>query len=205
MADHSVEKGREGDEVRPGPARLYALLAGAFLAGLGVFGFFFDAGFATGKDLAADDIYGIIVVNGWRNVLYLVTGLLALGFAARRPRPTAAALGGFYLVLGIWGLIETDHDIGSILQVLPLTNSDNVFHLVLGGLGAIAALVDGPLPKPKKRERKAERPKRRKRSKKPTEDEGTTKPAKKAERPKRPAEKKRLEVGRSADVADDSA
>jgi Domain of unknown function (DUF4383) len=164
MPDHSGETDRKGRRDGPGPARLYALLAGAFLAALGVLGFFFDAGFDTGKDLSADDIYGIIVVNGWRNVLYLVSGLVALGFASRHPRPTAAALGGLYLMLGLWGLIETDHDIGSILEVLPLTNSDNAFHLVVGGLGAIAALADGPLPRPREHRRKPRSAKAPKRS-----------------------------------------
>lgn len=181
MADHSRDQDGQdegGQQSEPGPARLYALLAGAFLAGLGVFGFFFDAGFATGTDLSADDIYGIIVVNGWRNVMYLVTGLVALGFAARHPRRTAGALGGFYLVLGVWGLIETDHDIGSILEILPLTNSDNVFHLVIGGLGAIAALVDGPLPKRK------------------------PKPRKETKKKAAPAKPKRSEVRGSANIAD---
>lgn len=132
-----------------GPARLYALAAGVLLSLLGVLGFFYDAGFDTGTKLAADDVAGIIVVNGWRNIVYLATGLLALGFAGRHARRTAAALAGFYLVYGIWGLIVTDHDIGDILEILPLTNADNVFHLVLGGLGAAAALADGPLPRPR--------------------------------------------------------
>ena len=149
VADHSGEKDAAVEEAEPGPARLYALLAGGLLALLGVLGFFYDAGFETGTSLAADDLAGTIVVNGWRNVLYLLSGLLALGFAARRPRATATALGVLYLVLGFWGLAETEKDIGSILEVLPLTNTDNAFHLVLGGLGALAALVDGPLPKPK--------------------------------------------------------
>jgi hypothetical protein len=161
VPDHSADIDRDGGRREPGAARLYALVAGALLALLGVLGFFYDAGFSTGTDLSADDVAGIIVVNGWRNVLYLLTGLLALGFAARRPRPTAVALGGFYLVLGIWGLLETDHDIGSILQILPLTDSDNLFHLVIGGLGTIAALVDGPLPRPKQPERKRGEPKRK--------------------------------------------
>lgn len=145
-ADRSDRRG-DGEPGGPGPARLYALLAGGLLALLGVLGFFFDAGFATGHDLAADDVAGTIVVNGWRNVVYLVSGLVALAFAAREPRRTAAALGGLYLVLGIWGLIVTDQDIGSILEVLPLTDTDNAFHLVLGGLGAVAAVADGPLPR----------------------------------------------------------
>jgi hypothetical protein len=154
MPDQSSERGWTREPGEPGPARLFALSGGALLALLGVLGFFYDAGFDTGADLAADDVAGIIVVNGWRNVVYLVSGLAALGFAARRPRRTAAALGAFYLLFGIWGVLETDKDIGSILEILPLTDSDNIFHLVLGGLGVIAALVDGPLPAPKKRSRK---------------------------------------------------
>jgi hypothetical protein len=94
VPDHSADIDRDGGRREPGAARLYALVAGALLALLGVLGFFYDAGFSTGTDLSADDVAGIIVVNGWRNVLYLLTGLLALGFAARRPRPTAAAVGG---------------------------------------------------------------------------------------------------------------
>ena len=152
MPDQS-DQGRDQGTGGAGPARLYALAAGGFLALLGVLGFFFDAGFETGKQLAADDVAGIIVVNGWRNVLYLITGLLALGFAARRPRPTAAVLGGFYLLLGLWGVAETNHDIGDILEALPLTDEDNILHLAIGALGVVAALADGPLPKPKPRTR----------------------------------------------------
>ena len=155
MSDQS-DQGRDQGTGEAGPARLFALVAGGFLALLGVLGFFFDAGFETGKQLSADDVAGIIVVNGWRNVVCLVTGLLALGFAARRPRPTAAVLGGFYLVLGLWGVAETDHDIGNILEVLPLTDEDNVLHLAIGALGAVAALADGPLPKPKPKRSKRE-------------------------------------------------
>jgi hypothetical protein len=158
MPDQS-DQGRDQKANEAGPARLFALCAGGFLALLGVLGFFFDAGFETGKQLSADDVAGIIVVNGWRNVLYLVTGLLALGFAARRPRRTAAVLGGFYLLLGLWGVAETDHDIGNILEVLPLTDEDNVFHLALGALGVVAALADGPLPKARPAKPRRRRPK----------------------------------------------
>ena len=164
MPDQS-DQGRDQQAGEAGPARLFALAAGGFLALLGVLGFFYDAGFETGKQLAADDVAGIIVVNGWRNVIYLLTGLLALGFAARHPRRTAGALGAFYLLFGLWGLAETDHDIGNILEVLPLTDEDNVLHLVIGGLGAVAALADGPLPK-----RANRKPRRRKPDPQPKAD-----------------------------------
>ena len=79
-------------------------------------------------------------------MIYLVSGLIALALAPRHARVAAATLGGLYLLLGIWGLVVTDHDIGSILELLPLTDEDNVLHLALGVLGSVAALADGPLP-----------------------------------------------------------
>ncbi|MBA2522783.1 MAG: DUF4383 domain-containing protein [Solirubrobacterales bacterium] len=126
----------------PGPARLYALAAGGLLALLGVLGFFYDAGFETGANLADDDLAGVLLVNGWRNVIYLATGLCALGFASRLPRVTAMALGAFYATFGIWGLEVINGGIGSILDAVPLGNHDNVFHLALGALGLAAALID---------------------------------------------------------------
>jgi hypothetical protein len=130
----------DGGEARP--SRLYALVAGAGLSLLGALGFFYDADFATGADLASDDLAGVLLVNGWRNVIYLASGLLALGFASTRPRFVALWLGAFYLLLGVWGLLETKRGIGSILDALPLADRDNALHLILGGLGLIAWLAE---------------------------------------------------------------
>ena len=141
------ERNDRDDVVTPGPARLYALLAGAFLALLGVLGFFYDAEFGTGANLASDDLAGLLNVNGWRNVIYLASGLLALAFAARNARRVAFGLGLFYLVFAIWGLAETERGIGSLLDAIPLGDNDNALHLALGILGLGAALIDGPLPK----------------------------------------------------------
>lgn len=144
------EKGRPAeadDAATPGPARLYALLAGAFLALLGVLGFFYDAEFGTGENLASDDLSGLLLVNGWRNVIYLATGVIALATAPRWPRRTAFGLGLFYLAFAIWGFDQTERDIGSLLDTIPLGDKDNALHLALGILGLGAALIDGPLPK----------------------------------------------------------
>jgi hypothetical protein len=130
----------------PGAARLFALLAGGLLALLGVVGFVYDASWGTGNDLASDDVLGTLMVNGWRNVVYLVTGLVALALAPRRPRETALGLGLLYLVYAIWGFIVTERGIGDILGVLPLGDWDNGLHLAIGLLGLLAAFVDGPLP-----------------------------------------------------------
>jgi len=148
------------------PARLYLLVAGAGLSLLGVLGFFFDADFGTGDELASDDLSGVLIVNGWRNVIYLSTGLLALAFASTRARLAALLLGGFYLALAIWGLIETERGIGSILDAIPTGNRDNGLHLALGVLGLLAGLIDGGVPRirlPRASGSKVRLPKRRRR------------------------------------------
>lgn len=151
-----IELRKRKDEQRPakadaepaaGPARLYALLAGAFLALLGVLGFFYDASFGTGENLASDDLAGLLNINGWRNVIYIATGVAALAFAPRHARRTAFGLGLFYFVFAIWGFDQTERDIGNLLDAIPLGDKDNALHLALGVLGLGAALVDGPLPK----------------------------------------------------------
>jgi hypothetical protein len=147
----------------PGAARLFALLAGGFLALLGVVGFVYDASWGTGNDLSSDDVLGTLMVNGWRNVVYLVTGLAALALAPRRPRETALGLGSLYLVYAIWGFIVTERGIGDILGVLPLGDWDNGLHLAIGLLGLLAAFVDGPLPQvPERLRPKLPKPRRTK-------------------------------------------
>ncbi len=103
-------------------------------------GFFYDASFGTGDKLTSDDLAGILNVNGWRNVVYVATGIVALALGPRSPRATALGLGVFYLVFGLWGLAETERGIGSLFDTLPLGNADNALHLILGGLGLLAAL-----------------------------------------------------------------
>lgn len=145
----------------PGPTQLYALLAGAGLTVLGVLGFFYDAGFGTGVQLDGDDVAGLLIVNGWRNVIYLVTGLLALGFAASRPRSVALALGAIYLALGISGAANTSNDIGSLFDALPLTDEDNIFHILIGAIGLIAFLAEGGIKMPSTSKRRPKRPPRK--------------------------------------------
>ena len=57
-------------------------------------------------------------MNGWRNVIYLRQRLARPGLRRRAASAGALPLGAFYLALGIWGLIETERGIGSILDVL---------------------------------------------------------------------------------------
>jgi hypothetical protein len=119
------------------PARLYATAVGALLTIAGIIGFFYSSSF--GSPGTVDDVFGIFAVNGWHNVLHLVTGLLGLAAAGYLARTYALAFGLLYVVIAVWGFIVGSGD--SILSIVPVNGADNVLHLVIGvlGLGAGAA------------------------------------------------------------------
>jgi uncharacterized protein DUF4383 len=125
------------------PARLYAGVVGAVLFAAGIIGFFYNGHFGSGNDVFGNDtsvkVFGILAVNGWHNIVHLLTGalgLLAVGYAARE---YALGLGVVYLVVAIWGFIIGSGD--SILSIIPVNSADNVLHLLLGILGVLAGLA----------------------------------------------------------------
>lgn len=118
-------------------------MVGTALVVAGIAGFFYSASFDTGNRVLNehDEVLGILAVNGWHNVVHIVTGLLGLAAAGYAARTYALALGLVYLVVAIWGFIEVEDGIGALLDVVPVDTQDNLLHLVLGlaGLGAGAA------------------------------------------------------------------
>lgn len=127
------------------PARLYCTLIGAVLVFVGIVGFFYEASFSTGDEIKADEVFGLLAVNGWHNLVHIAIGLVLLAAAGTAARTAALAVGLLYLVLGIWGLLEDDN---VILSLVPINDEDNVLHLILGGLGlgAGAATPDTARP-----------------------------------------------------------
>ncbi len=123
------------------PARLYAALVGGALVIGGIVGFFYDASFSTGDDLKADAVLGILDVNGWHNLVHIATGLLGLAAAGYAARSYALAFGLAYLLIAVWGFLETENGFGALLDVIPVNTEDNFLHLFLGltGLAAGAA------------------------------------------------------------------
>jgi hypothetical protein len=119
------------------PARLYATLIGGTLVIAGIIGFFYSASF--GSPGSVDDVFGILAVNGWHNVVHILTGAIGLLVAGYAAREYALGLGVVYLLVAAWGFIIGSGD--SILGFIPVNTEDNVLHLVLGllGLGAWAA------------------------------------------------------------------
>ncbi len=128
-------------------ARLYASLVGGALVVAGIVGFFFSAGFDTGDRVLADsdELFGILAVNGWHNLVHIATGLVGLAVAGFAARTYALALGLFYTLVAIWGFFEVSDGVGALLDVVPVNTEDNFLHLALGltGLAAGAATPVG--------------------------------------------------------------
>jgi hypothetical protein len=119
------------------PARLYATLVGGTLVVAGIIGFFYSSSF--GGPGTVDDVFGILAVNGWHNMVHILTGglgLLAAGYAARQ---YSLGLGAVYIAIAIWGFIIGSGD--NILGFIPVNTEDNFLHLVLGVLGVSAGLA----------------------------------------------------------------
>ena len=123
------------------PARLYCTLIGGVLVLAGILGFFYEASFATGDEIRSDEVLGLLAVNGWHNLVHIALGLVLLAAAGSAARTAALAIGLLYLVLAIWGFIESDN---VILSLVPINDEDNFLHLILGllGLGAGAATAE---------------------------------------------------------------
>jgi hypothetical protein len=119
------------------PAKLYATVVGTVLTIAGIVGFFYSASFGSPGEV--DKVLGILDVNGWHNVVHLVTGLLGLVAVGYAARAYALGLGFVYLAVAIWGFIIGGGE--SILGIVPVNGDDNVLHLLLGVAGLAAGLA----------------------------------------------------------------
>ena len=126
---------------RSSPSMLYAGVVGATLVVAGIVGFFYNATF-TSDESVRDAVFGLLDVNGWHNVVHILTGvlgLLAFRAGAHSARTYALGLGVVYLVVAVWGFAVGDGE--SILSIVPVNTEDNILHLLLGVAGVGAALA----------------------------------------------------------------
>src|SRR3954452_462725 len=133
------------------PARLYCLLVGAVLVIAGIIGFFYEASFASGDSIRSSDVFGVLAVNGWHNLVHIAIGALLLIAAGSAARGAALFVGVLYIVLCILGFIATSNSgIGfiaendTLVRLVPVNNQDNVLHLILGITGVIAFYASRP-------------------------------------------------------------
>src|SRR5829696_2934363 len=121
------------------PAQVFALVIGIVLVAAGILGFFYSAAFGSPGE--TDAVLGILDVNGWHNIVHILSGLagLALAGSAAGARTYALGLGVVYTVVTIWGFIIGDGE--AILSIIPVNTEDNILHLIitLAGFAAYAA------------------------------------------------------------------
>jgi hypothetical protein len=120
------------------PAQVYALAIGLTLVVAGIAGFFYSASFATGDGTERDAVLGILDVNGWHNIVHIVSGAIGLLVAGSYggARTYALGLGVVYLLVTLLGFIAGDGE--EILNLIPVNTEDNFLHLLIGiaGIGA---------------------------------------------------------------------
>jgi hypothetical protein len=120
---------------------MYCLAAGATLLLAGILGFVADSSFDTGSNVQGDDLV-VFEVNGWHNIVHILSGVVLL--AAYRRWDTARNVAiGFGLVYGlvtIIGLIDGE----TVLGLLPVNGADNVLHIALSALGLITGFMSSP-------------------------------------------------------------
>jgi hypothetical protein len=120
------------------PAQLYALLFGAVLLLVGILGFLADSSFGTGSDVNGSDLI-VFEVNGWHNIVHILSGVLGLALW-RTPagaRAYALGFGTVYLAVTVWGFVTGDQ----VLWLIPVDTADNFLHLVISATGIAAGLA----------------------------------------------------------------
>jgi uncharacterized protein DUF4383 len=123
------------------PIQKFCLLLGAVLLAVGILGFFASSSFHTGTPNLSNGGYRgkdliIFEVNGWHNVVHILSGLFLLAMS-RTPslaRTGALAFGGIYALVTIYGIIDGS----DVLGLIPINTEDNVLHVILT-LAALAA------------------------------------------------------------------
>ena len=133
MATHTNE-----DRLPKTLAQRYCLLAGLVLLLVGVLGFLAEGSFGTGDALQGGSFLGF-EVNGWHNIVHVISGLVLLGAANTRPTAKTVAMGfGFvYGIVFLIGLVQGDE----VLGVIPVNGPDHVLHFLLAAAGIAAGLV----------------------------------------------------------------
>ena len=119
------------------PAQWYCLLAGLALLFAGLFGWIADASLGSGSDVEGDLFLGF-EVNGWHNIVHLLSGLV-LFFAGKRrttAKAVAIAFGLVYGAVALWGLLDEP-----VLGLIPINDADTILHIALAALGVLAGVA----------------------------------------------------------------
>jgi hypothetical protein len=132
------------------PAQWFCYLVGPVLLLVGILGFLADGTFDTANSVDTDmggnadgelqgDSFLGFEVNGWHNIVHILSGLLLLAAAPKRKTAKTVALvfGVLYAIVTLIGMIDGN----DILGILPVNPADNILHLLLSAGAILAALA----------------------------------------------------------------
>ena len=109
---------------------------------VGLLGFLVEPKFdvSTGGDPGGLDGENLIIfeVNGWHNVVHILSGLFLLALRHDSARTAALSFGAIYGVVTLIGWIDGK----DVLGLFPVNPADNVLHILL----TVAALAAGLAP-----------------------------------------------------------
>lgn len=121
-------------------AQVYAMALGGVLVLVGIVGFFVEPSFAVG-DSARRGTLILFDINGWHNVVHLLSGIVGLAMAgtAAKARIFSIGYGVVYVLVTILGFIVGDG--GLLLSIIPINTADNLLHLVIAVTGIAVGLA----------------------------------------------------------------
>ena len=130
-------------------AQVWALVLGGVLVLVGLVGFLVEPSFAVG-DSAQRGTLILFDINGWHNVVHLLSGIVGLAMAATaaKARLFSIGYGVVYVLVTILGFAVGDG--GLLLSIIPINTADNVLHLVIAltgiGVGLASPVASGRRP-----------------------------------------------------------
>ena len=140
-------------------AQTFCLAFGITLVIVGALGFVVGGtSFETGDGVQGDELV-IFEVNGWHNLVHIVSGLLLLAAAPTGPlsATAATAFGLVYALVTLWGFVDGDDVFGWI----SVNSADNFLHLGLTLAALFAGLTSRELMAQAPEHRQASRTRRR--------------------------------------------
>jgi hypothetical protein len=130
-------------------AQIWALTLGAVLVLVGLVGFLVEPSFAVGDNAQRGTLI-LFDINGWHNVVHLLSGIVGLAMAgtAAKARLFSIGYGIVYVLVTILGFAVGDG--GLLLSIIPINTADNVLHLAVAvtgiGVGLASPVAGGRRP-----------------------------------------------------------
>ncbi|HVL31050.1 MAG TPA: DUF4383 domain-containing protein [Solirubrobacteraceae bacterium] len=122
------------------PAQLYTVVLGTVLVLVGILGFLVEPSFGVG-DSAERGTLILFDINGWHNLVHLLSGVVGLAMAgtAAKARLFAIGYGVVYIVVTLLGFVVGDG--GLLLSLIPINTADNLLHLAIAVSGIAVGLA----------------------------------------------------------------